>query len=666
MSIIRKIPYIVASIAATLLAVVVWLCMPTEYTAITRVSDEYKEMDLAIGFNEMAKHIRNISGGDNGGINNMAVYCQLLKTEDFARDLSRKRLHGENRTYGTYLGGENPIETIQDNINYNYSAKHEILTISFTDKDPVIAHQMLDSITAQLQSIITSHRQATADAALQNAERYMAEADSQHKLAQKEYADFADSHKGEAIQQVTQEKVSLRRKADLARTALQDAINQYARQKALKQRSYMSFAVIQENTVPMHPDKHLIGYLLSFIVIALLITRAAILSKSIKLQQLKNLKLGDYFSPWVITIAIWGIILGLYYILDTDLYPITEQFYYCLTIWLPLFCASAIITYALTPANNSATIPAGGIDINTYIFHFFFIVSLIITPLYVYRVYQLVTMFGTEDLMNNVRVLAVHGDGHGFLNYSSVINQALFIVALWAHPRISTWKVVVMGIACMTSALAIMEKGSMLFVFVCIIFVLYKKRVVKLRTIILSPAIIVVAFYFFNLARAIDESEYQENETLMDFFAQYVLSPPVAFCQLMPDITPQFGTNTFETVYLFLRRFGFDVVVKAKLQDFVYVPIPTNVYTIFQPFYIDFGYQGIAIFAIVYGVVSGYLYRLFRNGSAIGICLYTYGVFVLLMQFYQENVFLSMVFILQFTIFTILFTQKKIRLSWEK
>ncbi len=664
MSIIRKIPYIVASIAATLLAVVVWLCIPTEYTAITRVSDEYKEMDLAIGFNEMAKHIRNISGGDNGGINNMAVYCQLLKTEDFARDLSRKRLHGENRTYGTYLGGENPIETIQDNINYNYSAKHEILTISFTDKDPVIAHQMLDSITAQLQSIITSHRQATADAALQNAERYMAEADCQHKLAQKEYADFADSHKGEAIQQVTQEKVSLRRKADLARTALQDAIKQYARQKALKQRSYMSFAVIQENTVPMHPDKHLIGYLLSFIVIALLITRTAILSKSIKPQQLKNLKLGDYFSPWVMTIAIWGIVLGLYYILDTDLYPITEQFYYCLTIWLPLFCASAIVTYALTPANNSATIPAGGIDINTYIFHFFFIVSLIITPLYVYRVYQLVTMFGTEDLMNNVRVLAVHGDGQGFLNYSAVINQVLFITALWAHPRISTWKVVVMGIACMMNALAIMEKGSLLLLFICILFVLYEKRIIRLRSILVSGVLVVVVFYFFNLARAVEGSDYQENETLMDFFIQYALSPPVAFCQLMPEVTPQFGANTFCNIYIFLSRFGADVIVKTKLQEFVLVPIPTNVYTIFQPFYIDFGYRGVAFFAVVYGVASGFLYRLFRSRNSVGTCLYTYLVYVLLMQFYQENVFVSMVFILQFIVFTLLIAQNKIKFSW--
>lgn len=643
--------------------------MPTEYTAITKLSDEYKEMDLVIGFDELTKHIRNISGGDNGGINNMAIYCRLLKTEDFARSLSHKQLHGENKTYGEYLGSKNTIEAIQDKICYNYSSKHETLTISFTDKSPVIASQMLDSITAQLQDIITRHRQATADSALQNARRYLSEVSSQYKQAQREYATFADSHKGNSIQRVRQDKEALRLKVDDTKKIYNNAIKQYTRQKSLKQRSYMSFAVIQDNSVPQRPNKHLIGYLFGFNILALLLTRAAIRLKTIRLNELKKIQLGDYFSPWVLTAAIWGIVLGLYYALDTGLYPITEQFYYCLALWLPLFCASAIITYILTTERleiGDWILHGRGIDVNIKIFHFFFIVSLIITPLYVYRVYQIVTMFGTEDLLNNVRVLAVHGGGQGFLNYSVVINQALFIVALWAHPRLSTWKVVAVGIACLMNALAIMEKGSMLFVFLCIAFVLYKKRFIRLRSIILSAAVIVVAFFFFNLARAVDDSEYQQNETLINFFAQYALSPPVAFCQLMPDITPQFGTNTFETVYLFLRRFGVDVVVKEKLQDFVLVPMPTNVYTIFQPFYIDFGYRGIAFFAIIYGVVSGYLYRLFRNGNATGTCLYTYGVYVLIMQFYQENIFLSLVFILQFTIFITLFTQQKLRLSWEK
>ena len=89
-----------------------------------------------------------------------------------------------------------------------------------------------------------------------------------------------------------------------------------------------------------------------------------------------------------------------------------------------------------------------------------------ITPLYVYRILQIVMMFGTDDLMNNVRILALYGDSMGILNYSMVITQSLFVVALWAHPKIPTWQVVVLGIACLLNSLAIMEKGSMFFIFI--------------------------------------------------------------------------------------------------------------------------------------------------------------------------------------------------------
>ena len=303
----------------------------------------------------------------------------------------------------------------------------------------------------------------------------------------------------------------------------------------------------------------------------------------------------------------------------------------------------------------------GGIDFNKSLFLLFFGISLIITPLYVYRVIQIVTMFGTEDLMTNVRTLAVYGEGQGILNYSAVINQALFVVALWAHPRIPIWQIVVLGLACLMNSLAIMEKGMMFFVFVSTMFVLFEKKVIRIRTILTFSILILILFYIFNLGRAGEDSDYQKEETLFDFFTMYALSPPVAFCQLSPEVIPQFGTNTFETVYLFLQRFGADVVVKDKLQEFVFVPVSTNVYTIFQPFFIDFGYRGVAFFAAVYGCLCGFLYRLFRNGNGAGTCLYTYAVDVLLLQFYQENVFLSMIFVLQFTFFIVLLTQQKIK-----
>jgi oligosaccharide repeat unit polymerase len=192
-------------------------------------------------------------------------------------------------------------------------------------------------------------------------------------------------------------------------------------------------------------------------------------------------------------------------------------------------------------------------------------------------------------------------------------------------------------------------------------FVLFEKKVIRIRTILTFSILIIILFYIFNLGRAGEDSDYQNEETLFDFFTMYALSPPVAFCQLLPEVIPQFGTNTFETVYLFLQRFGADVVVKDKLQEFVFVPVSTNVYTIFQPFFIDFGYRGVAFFAAVYGCLCGFLYRLFRNGNGAGTCLYTYAVDVLLLQFYQENVFLSMIFVLQFTFFIVLLTQQKIK-----
>jgi len=657
---LKRHPYILATVIATLLALVVWLCVPKDYTAVTKLSDEYKETELAIGFNNTKAYLKNAMGGANTGMNDMEIYCKVLKTEDFAHDISQKQVPGKHMTYGQYLDKEDTIKAVLDRINYNYSTIETSLSISFTDKDPVIASQMLDSITVHLQDIITLHRHTVVDSALHNAIRVMAATQAKYQQAISNYGRFIDSHTDISTNALKQQEKALENESKDAYALHEKAVEEYARQKALKERAYLSFAVIQENTVPQHTNKSLIGYLLCFIMLALLLTRGIIRYRDKGIKDIKLNLLGGYFSPWFLTIAIWVLILGLYYLLDTDLYPITKQFYICFLLWLPIFCLCAFGTYMLS-SDTDKSVTTGGIDFNKSLFLFFFGISLIITPLYVYRVIQIVTMFGTEDLMTNVRTLAVYGEGQGILNYSAVINQALFVVALWAHPKVPMWQIVVLGLACLMNSLAIMEKGMMFFVFVSTMFVLFEKKVIRIRTILTFSILIIILFYIFNLGRAGEDSDYQKEETLFDFFTMYALSPPVAFCQLSPEVIPQFGTNTFETVYLFLKRFGADVVVKDKLQEFVFVPVSTNVYTIFQPFYIDFGYRGVAFFAAVYGCICGFLYRLFRNGNGVGTCLYTYAVDVLLLQFYQENVFLSMVFVVQFTLFIVLLTQQKIR-----
>ena len=99
----KRYPYISAIAAATLLAIVVWLCVPGKYTAITKLSDEYKETELAIGFNTVRAHLKDALGGANSGINDMEIYCKILKTEDFARSISHMQLAEKSMTYGEYL-----------------------------------------------------------------------------------------------------------------------------------------------------------------------------------------------------------------------------------------------------------------------------------------------------------------------------------------------------------------------------------------------------------------------------------------------------------------------------------------------------------------------------------------------------------------------------------
>ena len=655
----KKHPYILATLIATLLSTIVWLCIPKEYSAVTKLSDEYKEVDLAVGLNNMSARLRDIMGSANTGMNNMEVYCKVLKTESFARAISHKQVPGTSMTYGEYLGEKDTIEAILHRIVYNYSERQTSLSISFSDRNPKVASQMLDSVTTQLQNVVTTYRHTMAEVALQNARIEMRTAEQKYHQAQKSYNSFMEAHTNLNTSAVKQQAMALEKEIIIAYNKYKEHSNQYIRQQALKQRSYLSFAVIQNNSVPLRPNSYFIGYLLSFITIALLITYGNKCYRKQKEAGRNKIAFGTFISPWTISIIVWVSILGLYYLLDTDLYLITSQFYYCFSIWIPFFCICSILTYNLLPTRQD--IPSNGyhFNFNKSVFTFFFVISLVITPLYVYRVMQIVMMFDADDLMNNIRTLAIYGEGQGFLNHSAVINQALFIVALWAYPRVPLWQVFVVTIACLLNAFAIMEKGTMFFVFFCLMFVLFEKKVIKLRSIVISGCVLVLFFYIFNIMRTTNDDYDASDTTFIDFVAMYILSPPVAFSQLQPDVTPQFGSNTFETIYHFMRRLGVtSVIEKQKIQEFIWVPICTNVYTVFQAFFIDFGYKGIAFFSLIYGTIYGWAYRLYQNGSSIGLCIYTFLAQILILQFYQENIFQSIAFVFEFAFFVFLMCYK--------
>jgi oligosaccharide repeat unit polymerase len=158
-----------------------------------------------------------------------------------------------------------------------------------------------------------------------------------------------------------------------------------------------------------------------------------------------------------------------------------------------------------------------------------------------------------------------------------------------------------------------------------------------------------------------------ESMTFVDFFSIYILSPSVAFVKVTEDLSNQFGSHCFQYVYLFLNRWGIgDYEVNTRLQEFVWVPLPTNVFTIFQPFYEDFQYKGVAFFAFIYGILSGWIYRLFRNGSFIARCIYAYFVRFLIMQFYHEDLIMNIILFIQFVFFVSIISFNSMKISFKK
>ena len=388
------------------------------------------------------------------------------------------------------------------------------------------------------------------------------------------------------------------------------------------------------------------------------------------------LKIGDFFSPWIITTMIWLAIVVLFQLSGDLLYPLQDRFYTCVIIWVALMSVTSIITYYAFPAKSGFQQPQGttpiqqDLNINNFFFTVFFVISMVCTPLYLYNIYKIISMFGSEELFFNLRVLANEGEKsmvQTILTYVGAINQALFVICIWRYPKGNKLILTAIILANLMCSIAIMEKGVLFFMLFVTLFVLYEKRRIKISSIAFWSIVVLLVFYGINVLRTPENAA--KEPTFVDFFNVYILSPSVAFERAQEKLTEQFGSRSFAFIYALITRLGLgNFVVEPKLQEFVYVPIPTNVYTIFQPFFQDFGYKGVAFFATVYGTFTGWLYRQCNNGGAISKCVYAYVIEILILQFYQENLILSMSMMIQycFVFFFVLQTRFGLTLKVDK
>ena len=683
--------YAIACSVAVVVAIVIGISSPNRYAAEITIVDENTEMDISVGKDPMSAWLPKDPSIDKG-INDPEIYSQIIEAPEFDKAIGKTHIP----TYGNIdyyhyllknhkeawwnkalhfienlLGDENEEEyiygVINDNIKYKVSAKYQTVMLQVTDNDPEVAVVIVEAVHKYLHEQVVSYKQRFTDKLTLNALNQRAETGRRYHEAFDQYASYADANQDAILAGQQTELDNLRKEVSDAFSRYNYACQQYYHFLARSQSVQQPFTVLKDVTTPVKPySPNTIIWVLALLTIAFIITTWWVLSHTYKFRHNLN-SLLDPFSPWVITLAVWIAIIVMFQFQKDLLYPLSDQFYICVTSWLIIFIVCSVATYYLMPSSgNTAETKAKDIDISMLAFNTMYVISMIITPLYLYEILQVVAMFDPADMLNNIRLLAVFGDeSHGFLSYSYIMNQVLLVSGLWQYPKIPKWKLATIFAATFMSAFAIMEKGMLFFIILVTLFVMYQKRRIKLRTIGLSGAAVILLFFIINVLRSGSLASLENNDsTLLNFFAIYILSPSVAFGRVAQDITTQVGSHTFQVPYLLLNQWGFgNFEINIKTQDFVYVPLPTNVYTIFQPFFQDFSYRGVAFFAMLYGTVTGFLYRMYKNGNGICRCIYTYFVYVLVLQFFQENIFMNIVMIMQFVLFTMLIQQQTLRLN---
>lgn len=110
-----------------------------------------------------------------------------------------------------------------------------------------------------------------------------------------------------------------------------------------------------------------------------------------------------------------------------------------------------------------------------------------------------------------------------------------------------------------------------------------------------------------------------------------------AFTEHLPEL--EYGRHTFRTLLAVLAALGFDVDVPSLVREFVFVPYPTNVYTVYEPYLRDFGWGGAIAVQALFGALHSALYARAKQGHPAWMTLFALSMYALLFQVFADAYF---------------------------
>lgn len=358
-------------------------------------------------------------------------------------------------------------------------------------------------------------------------------------------------------------------------------------------------------------------------------------------------KYRDIFAPWSITLLIWIAIISIYEFSNLEIYPTGPQFTKSILIWNTMFCGAAYISFRLTPAYHGTEWAKSEQSINIIKW-----ICIALVPVMLLLSVRFALSQGSIiDLAYNLREQAVGEDKLNLGPLVYLIHFAyVFLIVTLDENKVNKRNMLIALLLCLAFFIVTMSKLTFFMMAVGLLYINYSRKKIGLRPIIIFAIAFVILGILFTSLRA-SSSEKELNLDLVDILTIYIVSPMVAYCYV-PQLTSHYwGEYTFKGVHNLFRALGLEYTPPAaESLGFSYVPVPTNVYTMMAPIFMDFGYPGLFVLSAVEGIIIGAIYKRAETGMNLMRLLYSYLLTILVLQFFAEQFYVGLSNIVQITI----------------
>lgn len=301
---IRKTIYKAASIGL-IIGVIIAICIPKQYTAEVTLSPEMSS-NKGTGLSGLAASFlgSDVAMGDGTDALNASLSADIVSSTPFLLELSTMEIpasKGVNMTLNTYLDEEyvpwwsyvigfpsiiidgakslfieedelvysnrtnkgvielsqkesKKIEVLKNTITAIVDNKTSMTTVAVTLQNPKVAAVLADSVVKKLQEYIIDYRTTKAKEDCIYLEKLFKERQQEYYAAQKEYANYIDSHDNIILQSVRAEQERLQNDMSLAYQVYSQVANQLQVARAKVQEEKPVFAVVEPVVVPLKPS----------------------------------------------------------------------------------------------------------------------------------------------------------------------------------------------------------------------------------------------------------------------------------------------------------------------------------------------------------------------------------------------------------------------------